>query len=81
MRGMMELILGNSGDIYEQAVVKMVAAFSRRNPTPLFGITRFGAPGVCARAGSSHPNEVERPQSSGTESGQVIPQILQGPLT
>jgi hypothetical protein len=48
----------DSGDIYEQAVVKTVAGFFRGNSTHLFGITRFGAPGIFIRAGSSHHNEV-----------------------
>ena len=54
---------GNSGDVYEQAVVKTVAGFFRGNPKHLFGVTRFGAPGVYVRAGSSHLNEVAMPQS------------------
>jgi len=33
----------NSGDIYEQVVVKTVAGFFRGNPKHLFGVTRFGA--------------------------------------
>ena len=40
-----------SGDIYEQAVVKTVAGFFRGNSTHLFGITRFGVPGIYIRAG------------------------------
>jgi hypothetical protein len=47
----------DSGDIYEQAVVKTVAGFFRGNSTHLFGITRFGAPGISIRAGSSRHNE------------------------
>ena len=69
-------IFPNSGDIYEQAVVKTVAGFFRGNSTHLFGITRFGAPGIHIRAGSSHLNEVMRPQSPRTESGQAVPQII-----
>ena len=65
-----------SGDIYEQAVVKTVAGFFRGNSTHLFGITRFGVPGIYIRAGSRHLNEVVWPQSPRTESGQVIPQIV-----
>ena len=49
---------GNSGDIYEQAVVNTVAGFFRGNSTHLFGITRFGVPGIYIRADSSHHNEV-----------------------
>jgi hypothetical protein len=48
----------NSGDVYEQAVVKTVAGFFRGNPTHLFGVTRFGASVVYVRAGSIHHNEV-----------------------
>ena len=69
-------LTSNSGDIYEQAVVKTVAGFFRGNPTHLFGVTRFGAPVVYVRAGSIHLNEVAMPQSPGAESGQVIPQIV-----
>jgi hypothetical protein len=47
-------ILGNSGDVYEQAVVKTVAGFFRGNPTHLFGVTRFGATVVYVPAGFSH---------------------------
>ena len=68
--------MGNSGDIYEQAVVKTVAGFFRGNPTHLFGVTRFGAPVVYVRAGSIQLNEVAWPQSPRAESGQVIPQIV-----
>jgi hypothetical protein len=50
--------VGPSGDIYEQAVVKRVAGFSRGNPTHLFGVTRFGAPVVYVRAGSIHHTAV-----------------------
>jgi hypothetical protein len=67
---------GDSGDVYEQAVVKTAAGFFRGSPTHLFGITRFGALGVYVRAGSSHLNEVVRPQSPRAESSQVIPQIV-----
>jgi len=63
---------GNSGDVYEQAVVKTVAGFLRGNSTHLFGVTRFGAPVVYVRAGSSHLNEVAMPQSPGTESTLLI---------
>jgi len=42
------------GDIYEQALVKTVAGFSRGNPTHLFGVTRFGASVVYVRAASIH---------------------------
>jgi hypothetical protein len=55
----------NSGDIYEQAVVKMVAGFFRGNPTHLFGVTRFGVAVVYVRAGSIQLNEVAWPQSPG----------------
>ena len=68
--------MANSGDVYEQAVVKTAAGFFRGNPTHLFGVTRFGAPGIYVRAGSSRFNEVGRPQPPGTESGQVIPPIV-----
>jgi hypothetical protein len=44
--------------IYEQAVVKTGPGSLRGNSTHLFGITRFGVPGIFLRAGSSHPNEV-----------------------
>ena len=47
--------LRNSGDVYEQAVVKTVAGFFRGSPTHLFGVTRFGTPVVYVRASSSHP--------------------------
>ncbi len=59
----------SSGDVYEQAVVKAVAGFFRGNSTPLFGVTRLGAPGVYVRTGSSHLNEVVWPQSPRTEPG------------
>jgi len=36
---------GIPGTIYEQAVVKTVAGFFRGNPTPRFGVTRFGISG------------------------------------
>ncbi len=71
-----QLVAIESADIYEQAVVKTVAGFFRGNSTHLFGATRFGAPGVYVRTGSSHHNEVVWPQSPRTESGQVIPQIV-----
>lgn len=67
---------GDFGDVYEQAVVQTVAGFFRGNSTHLFGITRFGAPGIYIRAGSSQHNEVVRPQSPRTESDQVIPPIV-----
>ena len=53
-----------------------VAGFFRGNSTHLFGITRFGAPGIYIRAGSSHLNEVVWPQSPRTAFGQVIPPIV-----
>jgi len=52
-----------------------LAGFLRGNSTHLFGVTRFGAPGVYVRAGSSHHNEVVWPQPPRTESGQAIPPI------
>ena len=70
---MIEARTENFGDVYEQAVVKTVAGFFRGNSTHLFGVTRFGAPGVYVRAGSSHLNEVVWPQSPRTESGRETP--------
>jgi hypothetical protein len=66
-----------SGDIYEQAVVKTVAGFFRGNSTHLFGVTRFGAPEVYVRAGSSHHNEVVWPHHTqlGAEISKMSPQL------
>jgi hypothetical protein len=64
---------GEPGDIYEQAAVKTVAGFFRGNSTHLFGITRFGVPGVYIRAGSSQLSEVVWPQSPRTEPGHHTP--------
>jgi hypothetical protein len=64
---------GESGDIYEQAVVKTIAGFLCGNSTHLFGVIRFRAPGVYVRTGSSQLNEVVWPQSPRTESGQHTP--------
>ncbi len=64
---------GEPGDIYEQAVVKALAGFFRGNSTHLFGVIRFGAPGVHIRTGSSHHNEFVWPQSPRTESGHHPP--------
>jgi hypothetical protein len=66
----------NSGDIYEQAVVKTLAGFFRGNSKHLFGITRLGVPSGYVRTGSSHHNEVRWPQSPRAESGQIIPRIV-----
>jgi hypothetical protein len=54
-----------SGDIYEQAVVKTLAGFLRGKSTHLFGITRFGVPDNYVRTGSIHLNEAVGPQSPG----------------
>jgi hypothetical protein len=70
---------GDSGDVYEQALVKTLAGFFRGNSTHLFGVIRFGAPGVYVRTGSIHLNEVVGPQSPepGTESGTETGDSLQ----
>jgi len=59
---------GNSGDVYEQGVVKTVAGFLRESQT---SIRRhpFGAPVDDVRTGSIHLNEVLWPQSPRAESG------------
>ena len=65
-----------SGDIYEQAFVKTFAGFFTGIPNIYSASPDFGAPLDYVRAGSSHLNEVEPPQSPRTESGLVFPPIV-----
>ncbi len=44
----------NSGEVYEQAVVKTVAGFFRGSSKHLFGVTRFGTPGSYVRSRRGH---------------------------
>jgi len=66
----------NPGTSMSKPLSRRSRDFFRGSPTHLFGVTRFGAPVVYVRAGSSHLNEVAWPQSPGAESGRVIPQIV-----